>query len=406
MQVTVLSPWYPHPADNGAKLRVMALLRALAREHILDLIVLGTTNESMDVGPLAEICRSVTTIALRPFAPSGPRSWLAFLSAIPRSVSTTYNPEITTCLNDRIRAGECDALFCYCSGDLRAAWYATKVSDRVPIVIDDPEPSRYLDLTRNASTRVERGRASLVWWKYRRFVRSVLGVCTGCLVTSEREAALLREIIRCPDRIAVVPNGVTVATELAPSNQDACRIVYNGAPTYGPNLDAVTYFGTEILPRIRARRPGVWLAVTGSTQGVELGNVAATDGVTFTGWLPDIRAFVAGSRVCVVPLRQGGGTRLKILEAMTMGTPVVATPKGAEGLDLIDGEDILIADSAEAFADATVRLLTDDDLHRHIAAHARATVTARFDWESIGADMLVALARITGATRDHDVLAP
>jgi glycosyltransferase involved in cell wall biosynthesis len=96
-----------------------------------------------------------------------------------------------------------------------------------------------------------------------------------------------------------------------------------------------------------------------------------------------------------VPLRQGGGTRLKILEAMALGTPVVATTKGAEGLDLTSGEDILIADDPDAFADATSRLLTDDALHARIAARAKETVATRYDWELIGAEMLETLMRLT-----------
>jgi glycosyltransferase involved in cell wall biosynthesis len=215
-------------------------------------------------------------------------------------------------------------------------------------------------------------------------------------VTSAREATLLRAITTHAERVAIVTNGVTLIDQPDLPTRDARRLVYSGSPTYAPNRDAVAFFAADILPRIRARIPDAWLAVTGKTEGASLDGLTTTPGIAFTGWLPDIRAYVAASRVCVVPLRQGGGTRLKILEAMALGTPVVATTKGAEGLDLTSGEDILIADDPEAFTDATVRLLADDALHARIAAHARATVAARYDWEAIGTEMLAALTQRIG----------
>ena len=220
-------------------------------------------------------------------------------------------------------------------------------------------------------------------------------VCAGLLVVSEREARLLRAITAHAERIAVVPNGVTLTAPGDLPVRDAHRLVYSGSTTYAPNRDAVSFFAADILPRVRGRVPDAWLAVTGGTESVLLDGLTTASGVTFTGWLADIRAYVAASRVCVVPLRQGGGTRLKILEAMALGTPVVATAKGAEGLDLTSGEDILIADDPDAFADATSCLLTDDALHARIAARAKETVATRYDWEMIGAEMLETLVRLT-----------
>jgi glycosyltransferase involved in cell wall biosynthesis len=241
----------------------------------------------------------------------------------------------------------------------------------------------------------------LMAWKHRRFVRRLDADCAGFFVASEREAAVLSAITAHAARIAVVPNGVTLTEQPDGSLRDPHRLIYSGSPIYAPNRDAVAFFAADILPRIRARVPDAWLAVTGKTEGVALNDLSKTNGITFTGWLSDIRAYVATSRVCVVPLRQGGGTRLKILEAMALGTPVVATTKGAEGLDMTNGEDILIADDPEAFADATSRLLTDDTLHARIAARARETVATRYDWETISAEMLDILTRLMSRWEAH-----
>jgi polysaccharide biosynthesis protein PslH len=392
MQVTFVSFWYPYPADNGAKMRALAMIRALAREHRVDLVVLGAEDRAADhPEPLRQLCRSITTIAVPVFFPQGGGDWRGLLNAIPRSLVNTYEPSVTALLARRIAAQECDIVIC---GE-RAAYYGLKVAHSVAVFVDDLDPSRYADAIRDAGGVRSRLRATLTDWKYRRFMRTIDRACAGLLVASEREARLLRAITAHDARIAVVPNGVTLTAPGDLPARDAHRLVYSGSPTYAPNRDAVSFFAADILPRVRARVPGAWLAVTGDTESVSLDDLATAPGVTFTGWLPDIRAYVAASRVCVVPLRQGGGTRLKILEAMALGTPVVATTKGAEGLDLTSGEDLLIADDPDAFADATSRLLTDDALHARIAARAKETVATRYDWELIGAEMLETLMRLT-----------
>jgi glycosyltransferase involved in cell wall biosynthesis len=398
MQVTFVSFWYPYPADNGAKMRVLAMIRALAREHSVDLIVLGAEQRAADDPELLRhLCRSIVSVAVPAFSPQSGIGWRGLFSTVPRSLVDTYEPKITTLLESRIAARECDVVIC---GE-RAAYYGLKVARSVAVFVDDVDPSRYADAIRAARDVRSRLRATLTDWKYRRFVRTIAGFCAGLLVVSEREGRLLGTITAHAERIAVVPNGVILVEQGDMPARDAHRLVYSGSTTYAPNRDAVSFFVADILPRVRARVAAAWLAVTGETEGVPLGDLTTVPGVTFTGWLPDIRAYVAASRVCVVPLRQGGGTRLKILEAMALGTPVVATTKGAEGLDLTSGEDILIADDPDAFADATSRLLLDDALHARIAAHAKETVTARYDWEVIGAEMLEILTRLTSKWAAH-----
>ncbi len=390
MQITFVSFWHPYPADNGVKMRTLAIIRALAREHSVDLIVLSAEPAAADdPAPLRQLCRSITTITVPVFSPRSGGGWLRLFHVTPRSYIATYNPTVTALLERRIAAGECDAVIC---GEL-AAYYGGKVARSVAVFVDEVEPSRYADAVRNAASIWRRLRAALTGWKYRNFMRTLVADCAGIFVTSAREATLLRAITTHAERVAIVTNGVTLIDQPDLPTRDARRLIYSGSPTYAPNRDAVAFFAADILPRIRARIPGAWLAVTGKTEGASLNSLTATPGIAFTGWLPDIRAYVAASHVCVVPLRQGSGTRLKILEAMALGTPVVATTKGAEGLDLTSGEDLLIADDPEAFSDATVRLLTDNALHARIAAHARATVAARYDWEIIGTEMLTALTQ-------------
>ena len=199
--------------------------------------------------------------------------------------------------------------------------------------------------------------------------------------------------------VEVVPNGVDCRHNLPglhSSNDNL--LVYNGALTYSANLDAMTYFLSSIFPIVQQQIPDVRLTITGSTAGVDLSSLALTDAVFFSGYVPDVRLPIAQAAVCVVPLRDGGGTRLKILEAMALGTPVVATSKGAEGLDVIDGVHLLIADTPEEFARETIRLLREPKLRSTLAANARRLVVENYDWQQIG-DRFVQLIEQTVATK-------
>jgi glycosyltransferase involved in cell wall biosynthesis len=150
------------------------------------------------------------------------------------------------------------------------------------------------------------------------------------------------------------------------------------------------YFLAEIYPLIQRRESDVSLTITGSTSGIELTGLALDESVRLSGYVDDIRIPVSEAAVCVVPIRQGGGTRLKILEAMALGTPVVATSKGAEGIDAVDGEHILLADDEETFADHAVRLMSEPTLRQRLVTNARNLVEERYDWKQIG-DRFVAL---------------
>jgi glycosyltransferase involved in cell wall biosynthesis len=161
-------------------------------------------------------------------------------------------------------------------------------------------------------------------------------------------------------------------------------LVFNGALTYSANYDAMRYFLSEIHPRIRREESAVSLTITGSTAGVDLSALPLDRSVHLSGQVEDVRPLVAGASVCVVPIRQGGGTRLKILEAMALGTPVVATAKAAEGLAVTPEEHILIADDPAGFTAQVLRLLRDPALRQRLARDARRLVEGTYDWPAIG----------------------
>jgi glycosyltransferase involved in cell wall biosynthesis len=184
------------------------------------------------------------------------------------------------------------------------------------------------------------------------------------------------------DALAVVTNGVDLKAntgDFGTSKPDT--LIYPGALTYVANFDAMEFFLQDILPLVKAQRPNVRLRITGGYDGVPVERLPLGNGAELTGYLDDIRPAVAQSWTCVVPLRVGGGTRLKILEALALGTPVISTSKGAEGLEVTHEENILIADDPESFARAVLRLLGDEALRTKLSVNGRRLVEERYSWE-------------------------
>ena len=188
---------------------------------------------------------------------------------------------------------------------------------------------------------------------------------------------------------SVVPNGVDAewfAPSPAASDPDA--MVFTGVMDWLPNVDGITFFVTHVLPRIRRVIPRAELTVVGRDPSPSLVRRLTGDGVRFTGTVEDVRPHVARARLVVVPLRIGGGTRLKILEAWAMEKAVLSTSIGAEGLPAVDGENIALADTADQMAERAVELLTDGQLVKRLGAAGRTIVEERFTWNRI-ADRLL-----------------
>jgi glycosyltransferase involved in cell wall biosynthesis len=163
--------------------------------------------------------------------------------------------------------------------------------------------------------------------------------------------------------------------------------MFIGNMGYPPCVDAVLYFCKEIFPLIRRRISAAELWIVGRDPRPEVLQLDG-DGVHVTGQVEDVIPYYRQSAACVVPLRAGGGTRLKILEAMALGRPVVSTTIGCEGLDVVDGEHLLIADNPAQFAEKTVRLLTDRQLYQHISTRGRELVETCYDWDKIAGRLM------------------
>jgi len=187
------------------------------------------------------------------------------------------------------------------------------------------------------------------------------------------------------EKVTTVPTGVDLEYfKPADKPQTAHSLVFTGSMDWLPNEDAIIYFSTEILPLVQQRIPGVTLSVVGRKPGRKVIALAEKNpAIRVTGAVADIRPYVHEAAVYVVPLRIGGGTRIKIFEAMAMGSAVVSTSIGAEGLPVADGKNLLLADSPQDFADRTVALLTGPAERQRLGLAARALVESRYSWNEV-----------------------
>jgi glycosyltransferase involved in cell wall biosynthesis len=384
MKILLISRWFPYPPDNGSKIRVFNLIKSLSLYHQIHLISFASEavgEEQLET--LRRYCRRIDVVRYRPFQPNRWKALLGFFSLQPRSVVDTYSLEMQQGVEQARRTHSFDVVI---ASQMDMAPYAMSLPDTVKILeeVELTTPHEQFARQYHPLKRLRRG---LTWWKLSAYVANLLRAFDGCTVVSVAEQARVLQVLPNYQMIKIIPNGVDVAHYTADFGLPVVdTLVYSGALSYSANFDAVDFFLREIFPLIRAERPQVKLTITGKLEGVAIGRLPSTrnNGVAFTGYLDDIRPTVARSWMSIVPLRMGGGTRLKILEALALGTPVVATSKGAEGLDLVPERDLLIADQPTDFAAAVLRLLQDPALRETLGRNGRQAVKARYDWQMIG----------------------
>lgn len=384
MRILFLATWFPYPPDNGSKLRAYYLLRGLAERHQVTLLSFAfATAQPNAPGELRDWCREIRVAPVDPFALNRAGSLRTFLS--PRPVASRPVPAMRQLAAQALRAQPYDAVIA--STGMMIDYALQAPPGTVKVLEEHNAMTRWAwERYQEGRGAVERARRWLSWRKGRWYeARTYPRFDLLTMVSAADRQAAVDAAGRRGPRVEVVPNGVDCAHNrpgLVPPQP--ASLVFNGSLTYSANYDAMQWFLVEVWPRIRAQAPKATLAITGSTEGVDLAGLALDGSVTLLGYVEDVRIPVAGAAVAVAPIRQGGGTRLKILEAMALGTPVVATSKGAEGLDVADGEHLLLADDPQRFADAVLRLLADDVLAARLRRNARQLVEERYDWDAIG----------------------
>jgi glycosyltransferase involved in cell wall biosynthesis len=376
MKLLVVSTWFPYPPDNGSRIRAFRLIEQLARRHRLSLLTFADAGEaSPSLGGLETSCERVSVIRW-PITRRARPGWRGLLTPTPRAYAQRYSEEMAAEVSSV--HGTHDAGLAL---QIDAAPYLADIRT-IPRVLEELEVGVHLDRIAQAPTAPRRWRARLTWAKMRRYVRDLHDRFDRVTVASTVERAHLLAIGCDAAKISVVVNAAPAPLPPRPPSRDRNTLVYPGAVTYDANADAVGYFAREVLPRLRRERPDLELVVTGATGGRD--RELAAPGVRFTGHLEEVRSVLRGALACVVPLREGGGTRIKVLEALACGVPVVTTTKGIEGLNLADGREVLVANSPDAFAVQIGRLLDDRDLEAALTRRGLDAVVRQHTWEASG----------------------
>jgi glycosyltransferase involved in cell wall biosynthesis len=295
----------------------------------------------------------------------------AWFSLLPRHFRLSFSSMILDQIQKFMDAESFDAVVAY---ELGAAYYAYNLhAPAVVKVIDGCEPFMFASSSWNP-------RVLLRFWKFRRFLRRVLEGVDAYITVSPEELDWIRHELA--PRTAVgryVPNGTDVDAA-NPTRPEPFRVIYTGSVRYRANREAVEYLAKDVWPDLVKRLPDAKLVVTGELPlATEAAGLASLRHVNLAGLINDYRNFVASSGALAVPLRSGGGTRIKVLDALALGCPVVASPKAVEGLDLQEGTEVIVARSAAEFTDSLVSVLTDQRLRSQLARNGRQAAQ-RYSW--------------------------
>lgn len=391
LKILYVSQMPASPPRFGAQARLHGLMTQLAQRHDITAVMLVDDEFDIDECRVAmqAYCREVVLIK-NPYGRDGFAKRLLQL----RSLASTRSferlrvvvPEMQQALDRVLRAQRFDIVnleFTFLGHcDLRQAPAGAKI----PALVVDSHNIDY-DLarqyTRTGGSLLRRLYAEANWRKLRREELGTYGRADGVYLCSVADQQRLLDDIPTA-RTMVIPNAADVdfykprPTDPQP---DGRTIVFFGLMSYMPNIDGATWFIQEIWPRIADANPDARCKIIGGSPSPQLLALAGPR-IAFTGFVPDLRPHIAEAAAVIVPLRLGGGTRLKIVEAMAMGKAMVSTTLGAEGIDAVPGRDILIEDQPDAFADAVIRLLAEPELATRIGNSARQLSEARYAWST------------------------
>jgi sugar transferase (PEP-CTERM/EpsH1 system associated) len=392
VKVLFLTPQVPYPPQQGAALRNWGLISGLANRHevaVLSFRASGQSPEPPDL--LRTVCRTETV----PLPVRALRDRL-------RVMLTTRQPDMALRLSSEMYAQRLverlarESFDVVHVGGIEMAPYlgVIEAARPRPLVIFDNLNCEYLLQQRAFLTdlrvpgRWPGAAYSLVQWRrLRRYEAQVCRRADRVLAVSGADAAALQKLVPGLG-VVVVPNGVdTLAYRPEASNAvpqvSGRALVFTGTMDFRPNVDAVLWFTRKVLPGVRAEVPEAHFFVVGQRPHRWLDGLRGDPAVTLTGWVEDARPYIAQAAVYVAPLRIGGGTRLKLLEAMATGKPVVATRLGAEGYPVTHGRELLLADTPVDFAAAVVALLRAPERRAELGRVARAFVEQHYDWRTI-----------------------
>jgi polysaccharide biosynthesis protein PslH len=386
-RILFVAPTIPYPLDGGWNQRMfytMKNLSAMGPVSFASYAPRGARQSEPDFGPVKDLCASVHIL-------DEPESRWPLPARSTRDLLDRFVFTRRPYGIEEFPGGPLADLVAQLAPGVDLIWvvrlylaeWLPRDRDKMVVDLDDLEHVK--------QRRYLAGRRSGLWQlavrldnqRTRRLERSAPARYGKVVLASDSDRRVFPR--RLAKRVFTVPNGV--ARELLSSGPTESRpqsIVFVGNMNYQPNVDAAFWFAREIFPHILEAAPGATLSLVGRDDRGHLRALHDGRAINVTGRVPDVAPFVSGATVSVAPIRVAGGTRIKILESLALGTPVVATTIGAEGLGLVPDQHLKIGDTPRAFAESVIALLKDPERRRAMAAAGRVVVAERYTWEVIG----------------------
>lgn len=395
VRILFLTPQLPYPPRQGTAMRNWGLLSGVARRHDVWLLSFDDRPDAGDRIPEA-LSQACAGVAAFPVPGRGGLARLKTLatSGLPDMAWRLWSPDFAA----QFAAWRDQHAFDVVQVEgIELARYVLDpplAAGRAPKVVFDDHNCEYLlqrrafetDL-RNPSRLHAAAYSFAQWRRLREFERRACDAADAVLCVSPQDAAHLQALDPAI-RPTVVFNGIDVEAYAAGQNNHAAppgppSLVFTGKMDFRPNIDAMLWFGLEVFPRIKRAVPATRLYIVGQQPHARLDVLRSDPNITITGAVDDVRPHIERAQVYIAPLRVGGGTRFKLLEAMALRKAIVTTTLGCEGFDVAHGDHMLIADTADAFAAAVIQALRDPGLRARLGAAANDFVRRTYDWSAI-----------------------
>ena len=390
MQVLIVYPYVPYPLNRGTYHRVFNLARELARYHQVDLFCLDDAESHSYKKVFDDFCQRVF------FQPFKNPAWPPFfpdrlLRMEPATIGHWASDAARKALREFVQGRRYDLVhFC----DLVMWQYMNEVDPGPMMVMDRSrvdllfQKEELANLKLGLKEKIMR-RENL--WKLRRYERTVARRLTATVVCGPEDEIFMRNSIPDAGRIKVLANGVDEAffcrSDFPPQPDPEPTVLFCGAMDYSPNCNGISWYFENCDAELLKRVPDRKVLIVGKNPLPAVKALAEIRGVEVTGEVPDVRPYYQRAWLQMVPLLIGGGTRLKIVESLSLGTPVLSTTIGAQGLKLKDGKHLLLADTPQDFTTALARMLQDGALRKSLAEEGRARVLDMYTWRKLGSEL-------------------
>lgn len=394
MNILFLTPQIPCPPWQGTTLRNYHLIEGLAEHHAVSLLSFQEPMQPADAtgwGRLPELCETIVTVPM-PTRTTAQRLLDLIRTKQPDMALRLQSSAFARRLTDWLGAESFDIV--HIEG-IEMAPYLPLIATvpDAPSTLFDDHNAEYVLQKRAFETDLRlphRWHAAaysfLQWRRLRRFEAQICRAADHVVAVSDTDRLAL-EALRLQKQVWVIPNCIDVASYALPSDQPetvpAFTLLFTGKMDFRPNIDAALWFGQEIWPLIKAEEPAATWGIVGKSPHPRLDALRSDPSITIVGQVPEMPPYLQAAQIYIIPLRIGGGTRFKLLEAMAAGTVVVSTAVGAEGVPVRTGRDLLLADHPADFAAAVLRLLRDPDLRDRFSFSSLALVREQFDWRII-----------------------